>query len=67
MDRELSFWRKMGVRMHLLMCHHCARFAKQLQQIRKLSRKGGSCCPQEKLDDSVKERMKQHLRNNNVT
>lgn len=61
MDRDLSFWQKMGVRMHVLMCSHCARFTEQLHLIRKLSRSGVDSCPQEKLDESVKERIKKHL------
>ena len=61
MDRDLSLWQRLGVRMHLLMCKHCAQFAKQLQLIRKMSRKGVDDYPQEQLDESVKNNIKKLL------
>ena len=38
MDRKLPPGRRLGVRFHLLMCRHCARFSKQLHLIRRLIR-----------------------------
>jgi len=42
MDRDLSFTERMSVRVHLLMCRHCARFAKQLEHMRSVIRKESS-------------------------
>jgi predicted anti-sigma-YlaC factor YlaD len=62
MDRKLSLGQKIGVRMHLFMCSHCARVAKQLQLIRRMSRTEETSCPQHQLDDSVKKEIKEQLR-----
>lgn len=62
MDRDLSFTKRLGVRIHLLMCHHCRRFAKQLKHMRETIRKEGQNYPQEKLDEDVKVEMKKRLR-----
>lgn len=63
MDRDLSFWQKAGVRMHLVMCRHCARVTKQLHLIRRMSRSGENNCPQHQLDESVKKRINKQLNN----
>lgn len=38
LDREEvageRFWRRVGVRLHLMMCKHCRRFERQLRQLR---------------------------------
>ena len=61
MDRELSFWQKIGVRMHLFMCSHCARVTKQLQLIRRMSRSDENSFPQHQLEQSVKNKIKKEL------
>ena len=40
MDRKLPFHRRLGIRFHLLMCRYCARYRKQLFQLRRLIRFG---------------------------
>lgn len=35
---ETSWWRRVQVRLHLLMCQHCQRYAAQLQVIGKVAR-----------------------------
>jgi len=64
MDRDLSFTERMSVRVHLLMCRHCARFAKQLEHMRSVIRKESSKYPQQKLDEDAKVEMKKRLRQN---
>ncbi len=64
MDRDLSFIERMGVRFHLLMCRHCARFAKQLEHMRSAIRKESNTYPQQKLDEDAKVKMKKRLREN---
>jgi len=61
MDRELSLVEKVGVRVHLLMCRHCARFAKQLEHMRCVIRKESRNYPRIKLDEDVKIKMKKRL------
>ena len=64
MDKKLTLWQRAGVRIHLMMCSHCARFSRQLQRVRQMSRDGAENYPKEKLDESVKEDIKQLLREN---
>jgi len=61
MDRELSLVEKVGVRVHLLMCRHCARFARQLEHMRSAIRKESKNYPQLKLDEDAKMKMKKQL------
>ena len=65
MDRKLSIWQRLGVRMHLLMCGHCARFTQQLLLIRRLSRKEVDDYPQQPLDEAVKNNIKNLLKKKN--
>ena len=61
MDRELSLVERVGVRVHLLMCRHCARFARQLEHIRSTIRKESKNYPRLKLDEDAKVKMKKQL------
>lgn len=61
MDRDLSLVEKVGVRVHLLMCRHCARFARQLELVRNSIRKESNNYPQLKLDEDAKKKMKKRL------
>jgi hypothetical protein len=36
MDRELPWQKRMGIRLHLMMCRLCTRHKKQLEMIREL-------------------------------
>ncbi len=38
MDRELPFYHRMYIRIHMLMCEYCSRFRRQLLLLRELSR-----------------------------
>jgi hypothetical protein len=35
---EASWWQRFQVRLHLLMCHHCRRYAAQLRAIGRVAR-----------------------------
>jgi len=68
MDHKLSPGRRLGMRFHLLMCRHCARYQKQLLFIRGLfssqhSLKGDS--PTVTMDKSSKKRLRQILSRSN--
>jgi len=61
MDRKLPPGRRLGVRFHLLMCRHCARFSKQLHLIRRLIRSRASTDAKYSsttMDEQAKERLR---------
>jgi len=64
MDRRLSLWERTGVRFHLLMCHLCRRFQRQLFIIRDLlaERRRGSRGERPALSQKARERIRQRLR-----
>ena len=33
LDRELSFWRRMSLRFHVLMCRACSRYRRQIKAL----------------------------------
>jgi len=69
MDRSLPFGKRIGVRLHLLMCKFCARYERQLLLIRETVRRlaatveapGGSFG--ETLSDEARERIRESIRN----
>ena len=72
-DRELSFYQRLNVRMHLAMCAMCRRFAKQLDFIGRLTRTAGQSSSllveggilEEELSPDAKSRIKQELSRRN--
>jgi len=38
MDRKIPLFQRLGIRIHLMMCRHCARYQKQLLFLRKAIR-----------------------------
>lgn len=69
MDASLPVGKRIGVRIHLLMCRFCARYERQLFQIREtlqrfVSAEGTSGGPPgEGLSEEARVRMKRSLRN----
>jgi hypothetical protein len=69
MDRSLPLGKRIGVRLHLLICKFCARYERQLLQIRETVRHllaaedtpGGPLG--EPLSEAAKERIRRSLRN----
>jgi len=41
MDRKLPIYRRMGIRIHLMMCYLCRRYKKQLLFLRSVLQAGG--------------------------
>ncbi len=33
MDHKLPFWRRLSLRLHVAMCHHCPRYARQIRSL----------------------------------
>ncbi len=63
MDRDLSILQRTGIRFHLMMCKHCARFGQQLRWIRKIIRLRGEDVAQPlNMDPASKEELKELLR-----
>lgn len=38
-EKPSPWWEKLEVRLHLIMCHHCGKYAKQLEMLRSGFRK----------------------------
>ncbi len=36
LDRQLPFWRRLGLRLHLVMCRGCSRYARQIKALNRL-------------------------------
>lgn len=67
LDRELSYTQKMGIRLHLLMCRYCARFARQLRKIRDLMRgMEDNNIPHQAMDIESKDKLKEFLRKSDI-
>jgi len=68
MDHHLPWFKRMAVRMHLLMCRYCAAYYRQLTGIRALlakARQAGRQIPAEAgpdLSDAARRRIKEALR-----
>ena len=69
MDRSLPLGKRVGMRLHLLMCKFCSRYERQLLLIRETARclvpaedKPGEP-PGETLSEETKERIRKSLRN----
>jgi len=68
MDHKLSPGRRLGVRFHLLMCNHCARYKKQLNFIRRVIGNQPSLknySPPLTMDENAKERLRQIISKSN--
>jgi hypothetical protein len=69
MDRSLPLGKRIGVRIHLLMCKFCARYERQLLLIRETVRRFVAAeekaegAPGETLSEEARERIKKSLRN----
>ena len=47
MDQRLSFYNRVALKLHYLVCAHCARYARQLNEIRRLLHLEWSADPQD--------------------
>lgn len=63
MDERLSFGDRMAMRMHLAVCDNCSRFARQLQEMRRLFRlETGDGDDLGGLSDQARQRIETELR-----
>ena len=65
MDHSLPIGKRIGVRLHLLMCKFCSRYERQLLLIRETVRRivATEEKPGETLSEEAKERIRKSLRN----
>ncbi|GAA4345512.1 zf-HC2 domain-containing protein [Kangiella taiwanensis] len=54
LDKELSFWRKVEMKMHLMICVNCRRYVKQLKQTVVMLSKGQFKQPSEQQVEQLK-------------
>lgn len=54
-DGELSFWRKVEMKAHLIICVHCRRYVKQLRQTISMLAKKSYQEPSEPLVEELKQ------------
>jgi len=72
LDHKLTFWCRLSLRMHLLICRNCSRYMGQIEAIDKAIRDHYRCdgsldgrpahTPVERLPDDVLDRIKKSLR-----
>ena len=69
MDHSLPLGKRIGVRVHLLICRFCARYERQLLLLRETARQlvateeGPRESPEDTLPEEAKERIRRSLRN----
>ena len=62
MDRDLSWWERVCMKMHLWVCKNCQRYVKHLAFLRKAAGEAGEVTSQSPtMPDDVRERMKKAL------
>ncbi len=67
LDRDLPWYRRLGVWFHLMMCKYCSRYSRQLHALRHLlhcaaeKERAPDYEPPEKLPDAASERIKRLL------
>ena len=64
MDRSLPLGKRIGVRVHLLICKFCARYERQLHQIRETARHlvATEESPGEPYGETLSEKAREHIR-----
>jgi hypothetical protein len=65
LDRPLPFWRRFGLRVHLLLCQWCRRYGRQLRFLRQTAHEHPeelTNATSERLSPEARERLKQSVR-----
>ena len=65
LDRKLPFWRRAGLRLHVLLCRGCSRYTQQIKKIDQAVSSHYRADPasrtRERISDSARERIKASL------
>ncbi len=62
-DEHLNFGERLALRMHLAICTNCARFAQQIQDMRKVLRRDATDEAGPGLSDDARQRIETELQN----
>lgn len=63
MDSRLSFGERLALRMHLAICTNCARFAQQIEEMRKVLRRDATDDAGPGLSEPARQRIETELQN----
>lgn len=62
LDRELPFWRRMGLRFHVLMCRGCSRYARQIKALNGLISNHYAADPPAEVSENVSPDTVHHIK-----
>ena len=62
LDRELPFWRRMSLRLHVLMCRGCSRYARQITALNSLVTDHYADDPPAEVSEQVSQDAVQHIK-----
>ncbi len=62
LDRELPFWRRMGLRLHVVMCRGCLRYTRQITALNRLITDHYGDDPPAEVSEHVSQDAVQHIK-----
>ena len=62
LDRELPFWRRMGLRLHVVMCRGCSRYTRQIKALNRLISDHYAGDPPAEVSEHVSQDAVQHIK-----
>ena len=62
LDRELPFWRRMGLRLHVVMCRGCSRYTRQITALNRLITDHYAEDPPAEVSEHVSQDAVQHIK-----
>ena len=62
LDRELPFWRRLGLRLHVVMCRGCSRYTRQITALNSLITDHYGDAPPAEVSEHVSEDAVRHIK-----
>ena len=62
LDRELPFWRRLGLRLHVVMCRGCSRYTRQIKALNRLISDHYAGDPPAEVSEQVSQDAVQHIK-----
>ncbi len=62
LDRELPFWRRLGLRLHVVMCRGCSRYTRQITALNRLITDHYGDDPPAEVSGHVSQDAMQHIK-----
>ncbi len=62
LDRELPFWRRLGLRLHVVMCRGCSRYTRQITALNSLVTEHYGDDPPAEVFEHVSQDAVQHIK-----